>query len=373
MIAQLANSEALRPHSAQARGVLLQQKGPVITGGGNIESRSTGRVYPNLAPGFQINGCFPVQDTDQPGPRSITVCVSSQVFLQALAEACLADNKLKLAHHDRRLVINNVAVHLPRLREVGQVLPNGIGPNSAVYRIRAGVVGYQKTKRVVYPGKQRVHDLGRHEVGKYFLGPNIVKPRHGNQVTKPHVRCFVRDKRPSVEQFGVGRIFFQQQVICAVKDRTHMLHTAVLKTGHKRKIELLEGVVYIRVALQPGQRAGVLFKYCLYIARYFVWISFSVQHGHGTAINRAGNGLEFAGRKCKKVGTNGVGSGEFIATLVTLFSHRCHRCIAQCYPTGGHIKSQVVTRLEVWLVKQGESRAGPVWHKQGVEIVRITI
>ena len=47
-------------------------------------------------------------------------------------------------------------------------------------------------------GEAGVYNLGRHEIGEDFLCPDIIKPVHCHQITKPHMRRFMRDQVSAV-------------------------------------------------------------------------------------------------------------------------------------------------------------------------------
>ena len=73
-----------------------------------------------------------------------------------------------------------------------------MGSFSPIHGIGRRIVGKQKPQLMIDFGKGRIDDFCRHEVGKHFFGPYVVEPFHGDQVTEPHMGCFVgNDTSPS--------------------------------------------------------------------------------------------------------------------------------------------------------------------------------
>jgi hypothetical protein len=208
-------------------------------------------------PGRQIRLRPCVKDRNQLRPGSIAVGKLLQVFPQPLPEPLLTHDRLQLAHHDRRLVVNDIAVHLPGLVEVGQDLANRVGTPGAVDTAGGRVVVHQEIQGVIDLGKPGVNHLVRHEIGENLLGPDIVEPLHGHQVTEPHMRSFMGDKLGPGKLIRQRRILIEKQAGGPVLNCTDVLHTAVLETGQQDEIKLLKGIVDAGVTLEPGQGIGV--------------------------------------------------------------------------------------------------------------------
>ncbi len=84
-------------------------------------------------------------------------------------------------------MIDDSPVHLSGFIQIFKMLADGIGAFGTVYGIGAGIMPDQEIQVVVNLREIRIHDFSRHKVGKYFLGPHIIEPLHGNQIPKPHV------------------------------------------------------------------------------------------------------------------------------------------------------------------------------------------
>ena len=145
----------------------------------------------------------------------------------------------------------------------------------------------------------RIDDLRRHEIGKHFLGPHIVKPVHGNQVTKPHMRRLMRNEAGPSQQLGLAGRLIKKQTVSSILDSTDVLHAAVLETRDQGKIEFLVGVIDAGIVFQPAQRSAVQLKHCVHIACYFFCITLSMQHAHLTTIHTASYALKLARHKRK--------------------------------------------------------------------------
>ena len=134
-----------------------------------------------------------------------------QVLAHAGAEYVVADHLLQLAHHDRRLVIDDRAVHLSRLVQVLQILANGIRAVRPVDRIGAWIMAHEKIEVVIDVGESGIDDFGGHEVGKNFFGPDVVEPFHGDEVAEPHVRGFMGNQPGAAQQAGLRWRLVEEQ------------------------------------------------------------------------------------------------------------------------------------------------------------------
>ena len=100
-----------------------------------------------------------------------------------------------MLHDDGCLLVDDRAVESSREAQVFQRLSNRIGTLCAVHRIRSRMMGGQKAQLMIYIGERGVYYLRGHEVGEYFLGPDIVEPIHRYQITEPHMRRLVSYER----------------------------------------------------------------------------------------------------------------------------------------------------------------------------------
>ncbi len=210
-----------------------------------------GGIDPGLAPARQVFVRFPVEDLDQRRPGRVAERECFQVLLHAVTERVLADQLLELAHHDRRLVVDDRAVHLAGLVQVRQVLADGVGAVRAIHGISAREVTHEKIEVVVDIRETGVDDLRRHEVRKHFLGPDVIEPLHRDEIAEPHVRGLVGDQAGATQQPGLRRRLVEKQARRTILDRAYVLHPAILERRDQRESEFLVGISDTRVFLQP--------------------------------------------------------------------------------------------------------------------------
>ena len=285
----------------------------------------------------------------------------------------LAEERFELAHHDRRLVVDDRSVELPGLVEVRQVLPDRIGAGRAVHGIGCRCVPDEKVEVVVDVGEARVDDLRGHEVREHFLEPDVVEPLHRDEIAEPHVRGLVRDQARAAEQFHVGRGFVEQQTAGAVQDRPGMLHAPVLKRRDQREVEFLERVVDAGVVFEPVDRSGVQVEDLLDVALDGRRVRFPVQHRHRPAVALPRDHLELASHESKDVRADRSRRPEAVRRARAGLVDGLDRRVGQRAPAGRNRERQFERGLEVGLIEQWESRAGAIRHEQAVEIARIAV
>ena len=196
--------EPLRPPARPVGGVRLLERdpaagvaapGPALDGNG----RTAGLLHPHRAPRPQVGRGARIEDVDELRPRGVAVRERPQVLAEAVAEPLLPHEPLELPHQDRRLLVDDRPVERPRLLQVLQRLPDGIGPGGAVDAVGGLVVREEEPEVVVHLGERGVHDLGREEVGEHLLRPDVVEPVHGDEVAEPHVGGLVGDEAGPAE------------------------------------------------------------------------------------------------------------------------------------------------------------------------------
>ena len=75
-------------------------------------------------------------------------------------------------------------------------LADRVGAFCSINRVSTWIMSKQKFKLVIATA---FRDLIRHEIGKDLFHPHIIEPFHCNEITKPHVRSFMRDEiRPAI-------------------------------------------------------------------------------------------------------------------------------------------------------------------------------
>ena len=171
--------------------------------------RSARRVYPDLTPASQINFRLAFQNANQIRPGGISISKVSQILPHACAKLSLAGQSLQLLHHNRRFVVNDIAVERPRLVQILQVLTDRIGALRSVDDVSTGKMPDQKIEVMVDLGKARVDDLGSHEICEHFFGPHVIEPIHSHQIPEPHVCCFMSNQTCSAQELGLTRLRIQ--------------------------------------------------------------------------------------------------------------------------------------------------------------------
>ena len=84
-------------------------------------------------------------------------------------------------------MVNDIAIQEARLVQIVQRLLDGVGATGAVSAHSQRVMRLNKSQVMVHVWELLAGDFVSHEVGIYLLGPHVIKPSHGHQVTKPHV------------------------------------------------------------------------------------------------------------------------------------------------------------------------------------------
>ena len=86
--------------------------------------------------------------------------------------------------------------------------------------------------------------LVRHPRGESLVQPDVVPPRHRDEIAEPLMRHLVREHRfDRLAHRHRRRLLVGQQVGFAVEDRRGVLHGAGREVGHGDDVELLEGVL----------------------------------------------------------------------------------------------------------------------------------
>ena len=157
--------------------------------------RHTLLLDPHVAEGLgAVLGVETVEFNNQVIPGGIAVGIVPQITAQAVPQIVGTLLFLEFAHHDGCLVVDDVAVQQAGLVHVVQRLLNGVRSLGAVSAHRQRIVGLDESQVVVDFGKFFPGDFVRHEVGKHFLGPHVIKPTHRHQVAEPHVGRLVSDE-----------------------------------------------------------------------------------------------------------------------------------------------------------------------------------
>ena len=246
----------------------------------HLDPRPAALFHPRPAPGREVLGRPAVEDRDQVRPARVRVGVRRQVLAQAAAQRLLPDQPFQVGEDDRRLLVDDGPVKRPRLVQVVERLPDRIGAGGAVDAVRRRMVREQEPQAVVDAGERRVDDLRGQEVGERLLHPDVVEPRHGDEVAEPLVGGLVRDQAGPAEVRVLGGALVEQQRAGAVEDRARVLHPAVLEGGHEHEVELFERIRNAGVFLQPRQGRRVQIEDGAGIALHPPAVRLAVVHRH---------------------------------------------------------------------------------------------
>ena len=93
---------------------------------------------------------------------------------------------------------------------VRELLVNRVRAGGAVHCVGGRVMRKQETQLVVNPWKGRIDDLRRHEIRENLFHPDVVEPLHRDEIAKPHMRCFMRNRCRTVQHLVFSRRFVQQ-------------------------------------------------------------------------------------------------------------------------------------------------------------------
>ena len=197
-----------------------------------------------------------LQRAQQVGQGGVAVRVLGEVGLHPAEEGLAADVGDQLDQHRRALGVGDlVEVVLDRLEidDVGRdrmgrrklILPVGQGLGAAAERgpgLRR-VLGPLADGEVGGPGRERL------------LEPQVVPPRHGDQIAEPHVRQLVQDRVPAVVERRGGHLA-AEQVLIAQRDAADVLHRAAVVLRDEDLVVLPKRIREIEVPLEDLEAVG---------------------------------------------------------------------------------------------------------------------
>ena len=151
-----------------------------------------------------------VQNTDQSFPGSISVGIRFQVFLNPFPERLLPHFLNQHFQDNRRLVIDDIAVHQSGIPHILQLLLYRIGTGGTVFGIGCRDIIEHEVQGMVHLRKQRLDHLGGIIIGKNLFCPDIIEPFHRHEIPEPHMRSLVRNQGTACQTFVQCRIFVQE-------------------------------------------------------------------------------------------------------------------------------------------------------------------
>ena len=121
----------------------------------------------------------------------------------------------------------------------------------------ARVVGHRllPPERAAQPGVpirvEALRGLGRHPRGEPLVQPQVVPPRHRDQVAEPLVRDLVRDDAVDLLLLAQRRLgLVVQQAGLVVVDRAPVLHRAENAARHRHLVELRQGIANAEILVE---------------------------------------------------------------------------------------------------------------------------
>ena len=174
----------------------------------------------------------------------------------AVAEHVGAEILLDHPHHRRTLLVGDEVEVLGGLRHAAHRRIDGVRAGEPIEAERAGAVVLEALPHAPF-GAPLVDHAIRHPGGERLVQPEVVPPRHGDQVAVPHVGQLVRDDLGgpfALRQRHGGRVDEQQRL--AKEHRAGVLHRPGFEVRHCDHVELGVGVRDGEVVLETGQGLG---------------------------------------------------------------------------------------------------------------------
>ncbi len=150
---------------------------------------------------------MPVQNLNQLVPAGIPESKSVKIFADSLTEIVFPHVIHKVTHHNRCLVVDDIAIDKPCICKIVKPLPDRGSSACTVVRHRRNIVVLKPDMVVVDFREHRLSHLDRKIVGIDLLCPHIVEPPHRYHVPEPHVRGLVGNQIDSFFPLVKCRIF----------------------------------------------------------------------------------------------------------------------------------------------------------------------
>ena len=220
------------------------------------DQREAGLLDPRLRDARDLAARRGFQGMPQVGGDGVALAMAPHVEAHAVAELLGSEEVLDHAHDGGTLLVRDRVEVLRRL---------GDAAHFAVDRVRVGErVECQGARPVVLEALPEpplrppvVDDAIGHPGGERLVQPEVVPPRHRDEVAVPHVRELVRDHlaRPLVLVERHGRRIEQEQRL-AEEHRAGVLHRTGLEVRHGHEVELAVRIRDVEVLLEATQRLG---------------------------------------------------------------------------------------------------------------------
>ncbi len=194
------------------------------------------------------------QRPQEVGGRGVAMAVLGQVRAHALLEGRGAEPVLEHADDGGALGVGDAVEGVDDVALAEHGLADLPRAHQAV--LAAHPVGARARLRLrVEVGAHGVHRQVLHPRGEGLVEPQVVPPRHGDEVAEPLVREFVRDDVGVALLLPDGRAVVDVEVAVAEGDEARVLHGARAEVGHRHDVELVVGVRDAEPLLEPREHA----------------------------------------------------------------------------------------------------------------------
>ncbi len=189
--------------------------------------------------------------------RGVRIFVRRDVFADAVAENIVAEKTLEHANDRLPFAVGDFVEGAVRFR---------LGRDRLLHRMRGRArVGLHRRilRRTDPPGRiardiaaqpfiplgiEMIGALRAHPGGEAFVQPEIVPPRHRDEIAKPLVRHLVRDDREDVLlRVSRGSFRIEKQDALVVGDAAPVLHRAAETAGERDQVELRQRIGHAEV------------------------------------------------------------------------------------------------------------------------------
>ena len=148
--------------------------------------------------------------------------------------------EIALEHADERLAlaVGDDVEHRHRLGLVGDRLLDRMG-GAARILAHGGLLGAAAVEPGLPVRMQRLGGLGLHPAREALVEPDVVPPRHGDEIAEPLVRHLVRDDAEDAAlRVARARRRIEQQAALEEGDAAPVLHGAAEAARHRDQVEL---------------------------------------------------------------------------------------------------------------------------------------
>ena len=138
-------------------------------------------------------------------------------------------------------------------------------------------------------------------VCEHFFGPYVIKPVHGNTVSKPHVSGFMCYQLCSGQFFIRSRVLIQEKSGVIVKSGTGVLHSSKLESRKNHEIIFGKRIGHSSEVFLPFQGIEYLLENCWQLC-YSFRVCFPTVCSNRSSVFGIGVMREFTCCKSKEVG-----------------------------------------------------------------------